>query len=142
VSAAQPKEKFNPLALGPRLRIRLHEWQAEGRISWADFADGMADAISDMAAAVDQALEDQARFSVDAAQARRAELILQLLVSAPYRRGGYYEPRGFATFERKPAPDFCGPDDVVDVDPSDVPDLPGLADVTLVGAPRSRPVAA
>jgi hypothetical protein len=140
-----PRSEFSSLALGPRLRIRLHEWKAEGRISWADFSDVMADAISDMAAAVDQALEDQAEFSVDAAQARHVEIAYQLLQSAPYSRSTYYEPRNFATFERTPAPDVRRPGDVVDVDPADVPDLPALADVTLapqISSTWSRPSAA
>lgn len=128
----RPSEsESNSLTLGTRLRIRLNEWRAEGRISWADFADVMADAISDMAAAVDLALEDRARYGVDAAQARHVEIVYQLLKTAPYSRSGYYAPRDFATFESKPpAPDFYSLTDVVDdVNPANVPDLPGLADV-------------
>jgi hypothetical protein len=76
-----------------------------------------------------QAVEDQEFFGVDAAHARHIENVLHLLRTVPYKRSGYYEPRSFTTFERTPAPDFCRPGDVDDVDPADVPDLLGLAAV-------------
>jgi hypothetical protein len=90
----------------------------------------MADAISDTTAAVDQALDDQARFSVDAAQARHVEIVYQLLKTVPYHTGRYESRAPYPTFEDKPdAADFHCPGDAVDVDPADVPDLPGLAAV-------------
>ncbi len=56
--SSSPTASHGSIALGPRLRIRLHEWQVEGRLTWRDFADVMADAVGDMDEAIAQAVED------------------------------------------------------------------------------------
>ncbi len=114
-----------------RMSVRLTEIGLTRRLTWQEVADIRADHEADVAAVVEQALADHERFSPDAARARHVAIVYQLLeTAATYRSGAYYEPRNFATTAKLEAtPDFRRPGDVIDVDPADVPDLPGLADV-------------
>jgi len=101
-----------------RMLVRLNELGLGQHLAWHEVADIKADHEADMAAAIEQALEDHARFGVDAAQAHHFAICLELLKTVPYHTGHYESRAPYPTFERTPEPDFCGEGDVRDVDPA------------------------
>lgn len=101
---------------------RLAWWEIERILDLAKAETDEAVGLAVQSAILDHAQSDPAHF-------RQYEHAYQLLLTAPYRRSAYYEPRTFATFEHEPEPDFSCQGEVRDVDPTDLPDLPALAEV-------------